>query len=139
VAIAIEHVGSTAVSGLAAKPILDIDVVLRSVTDVGEAIRCLAEFGYQHDGDQGVTGREAFESPGGLPSHHLYVVVQCSEPLRNHIRFRDYLRSQSAAKEYEHLKRSLAEQFRDDCEGYTRGKTAFIQAVLRQSCKTAEV
>jgi len=62
-AAAIEHVGSTAVPGLAAKPIIDIDVLLRSAADLPEAITRLATLGYQHRGDLGVPGREAFDRP----------------------------------------------------------------------------
>ena len=127
VAIAVEHVGSTAVPGLASKPILDVDVVVSSATEVAQAIRRLGELGYQHVGDQGVTGREAFESPHDSCPHHLYLVVRGSEPLRNHIRFRDYLRTHPhTAREYERLKHKLAEQFREDREGYTQGKAEFV-------------
>jgi len=140
VAIAVEHVGSTAVPGLASKPILDVDVVVRSASDIVEAIRRLGEFGYQHVGDQGVTGREAFESPRDSCPHHLYVVVRGSDPLRNHIQFRDYLRTHPhRVMEYERLKHKLAEQFREDREGYTRGKTEFVEKVLRLARKTVEV
>ena len=88
-ALTVEHVGSTAVPGLAAKPILDIDVVLGAASQVVEAIHRLAKIGYRHRGDLGIAGREAFASPPNTTAHHLYVVVQGSEPWRNHIQFRD--------------------------------------------------
>jgi GrpB-like predicted nucleotidyltransferase (UPF0157 family) len=135
VAVTIEHVGSTAVLGLAAKAILDVDVVVRSASDAGEAIRRLGEFGYQHLGDQGIRGREAFNRPPDTAPHHLYVVVQGSEPLRNHIQFRDYLRAHpEKAKEYQRLKQTLAAHFRDDRDGYTEAKTEFVRVALRQEC-----
>src|SRR5579859_2546369 len=68
----IEHVGSTAVPGLPAKPIIDLDAVVRS-GDVSEAIRRLSSIGYAHLGDRGVTGREALAAPESAPAHHLYV------------------------------------------------------------------
>lgn len=64
VAVAVEHVGSTAVPGLAAKPIIDLDVVVRSSDDVPTAVRLLESLGYRHEGDLGVPGREAFLAIG---------------------------------------------------------------------------
>jgi len=78
----IDHVGSTSIPGAAAKPIIDIDVVLKSAADIPEAIEALAKAGYHHLGDLGITGREAFESPSGPPLHHLYVVVLGAENAR---------------------------------------------------------
>jgi GrpB-like predicted nucleotidyltransferase (UPF0157 family) len=136
-AVAIEQVGSTAVPGLASKPILDIDIVVRSEPDVGEVIVRLGEFGYNHRGDLGIRGREAFHSPRDIFHHHLYLVAQDSEPLRNHIRFRDYLRANPrTAEDYQRLKQALAEFFRDDREGYTNGKAEFVQDVLRRASET---
>ena len=71
-AVAIEHVGSTAVPGLAAKPIIDLDVVIADRADLPAVIQQLRPLGYQHEGDLGVPGREAFTTPAG-PPHHLYV------------------------------------------------------------------
>jgi GrpB-like predicted nucleotidyltransferase (UPF0157 family) len=130
----IDHVGSTAIPGAAAKPIIDIDVVLKSPAGVPKAIRALEEAGYKHLGDLGITGREAFESPADLPAHHLYVVVLGGREHTRHVRFRDYLRSHPEdTKRYSALKKSLAEKFRDDREAYTEAKTAFIEAILRQA------
>src|SRR5271156_1928469 len=72
-ASAVEHVGSTAVPGLAAKPIIDIDVLLASETMLPGAIERLARLGYVHQGDLGIPEREAFLTPADVPSHHLYV------------------------------------------------------------------
>ena len=84
----IEHVGSTAVPGLAAKPIIDIDVVVADEADVAEAIAMLAAAGYPHKGDAGVPGREAFDQPPHLPEHHLYLCVEGAGPLVAHLRLR---------------------------------------------------
>jgi len=133
VAIAIEHVGSTAVPGLAAKPIIDMDVVVPSPAEVPEAIRRLARLGYVHKGDLGIPGRAAFRPPADLPHHHLYVCAQDSPVLRNHLAFRDYLRSHpDTARRYDDLKRDLARRYRDDREAYTEAKTAFITGILRR-------
>jgi GrpB-like predicted nucleotidyltransferase (UPF0157 family) len=92
-ATAIEHVGSTAVPGLAAKPVIDIDVLVRSATDLPLVIKRLASVGYEHHGDLGVTGREAFRAPADYCPHHLYVCPPDNEEYRRHITFRDHLRA----------------------------------------------
>ena len=127
----IEHVGSTAVPGLAAKPILDIDVVVADEADVAEAIAMLAAAGYPHKGDAGVPERAAFDQPQHLPEHHLYVCVEGAAPLVAHLRLRDHLRTNpGTAAQYSALKRGLAAAYGDDRAGYTEAKTAFIEAVL---------
>jgi GrpB-like predicted nucleotidyltransferase (UPF0157 family)/chloramphenicol 3-O-phosphotransferase len=128
----VEHVGSTSVPGLAAKPVIDIDVVVRSPDEVAVAIQRLRSLGYVYQGDKGVRGREAFMWPPGAEPHHLYVVVAGSQPHSDHVRFRDYLRQHpDVANEYAVLKRSLAEEHRDDRLGYTDAKSEFVAVVLR--------
>lgn len=128
----VEHVGSTSVPGLAAKPVIDVDVVVRSPDDVAVAIERLRSLGYVYQGDKGIGGREAFMWPAGAEPHHLYVVVAGSQPHRDHVRFRDYLRQhQDVANDYAALKRSLAEEHRDDRLGYTDAKSEFVAGVLR--------
>jgi GrpB-like predicted nucleotidyltransferase (UPF0157 family) len=89
----IEHVGSTSVPGLAAKPIIDMDVVVGSADEVRGAIERLSSIGYVHQGNNGIAGREAFMWPSGAQPHHLYVVVEGSQPHLDHIEFRNYLRA----------------------------------------------
>jgi len=128
----VEHVGSTSVPGLAAKPIVDIDVVVRSVEDVPSAIERLRSLGYVYQGDKGIEGREAFMWPPGARRHHLYVVVRGSPPHEAHVDFRDYLRAHpEAAREYGALKKRLAERHGDDSLAYGEAKTGFVTGVLR--------
>ena len=146
-AIAIEHVGSTSVPGLAAKPIIDIDVVIPSRDDLPSAVMRLALLGYRHEGDIGVPGREAFGRDGDeeiprdgsgrrWPAHHLYVCAMDSKELERHLTFRDWLRSNPAvAADYGALKRRLADACRDDRDAYTEAKTNFIEAALAQALK----
>jgi GrpB-like predicted nucleotidyltransferase (UPF0157 family) len=127
----IEHVGSTAVAGLPAKPIIDLDVVIATRADLPVVLSRLRPLGYHHEGDLGVPGREAFTTPPGAPSHHLYVCAADSPQLANHLTFRDYLRAHpEAARTYADLKRSLAQRMRADRSAYAEGKTAFIEQVL---------
>jgi GrpB-like predicted nucleotidyltransferase (UPF0157 family) len=131
----VEHVGSTAVPGLAAKPIVDLDVVVRSSDDVPAAIELLRGLGYTYQGDKGVPGREAFLWPPDTTPHHLYVVVVGTEPLLAHLAFRDHLREHpETAAEYGALKRRLADEYRDDRLGYTDAKSEFVLGVL-SSCR----
>jgi len=88
-----EHVGSTAVPGLPAKPIIDADVVVPADDVLPVAVARLAAAGWAPEGDLGITGREAFEPRDDLPYHHLYVVVDGSLPHRDHIDLRDLLRT----------------------------------------------
>jgi GrpB-like predicted nucleotidyltransferase (UPF0157 family) len=130
-AAGIEHVGSTAVPGLDAKPIVDIDVVIRHAEDLGEVVRRLAGLGYEHLGDLGIVGREAFRPQPDLPRHHLYVCAAGAPVLQAHLTLRDALRADPAlAASYAALKHELAKRFQDDRDSYAEGKTAFITAVL---------
>ena len=133
-ASAIEHVGGTAVPGLAAKPILDIDVLLHSASGFPLAIQHLGSLGYQHQGDLGVSGREAFRRPPHDIPHHLYVLGPESGEYIRHIRFRNHLRANPEdARAYERLKRRLAQQYRDNREVYGQAKTQFVEAILRRA------
>jgi GrpB-like predicted nucleotidyltransferase (UPF0157 family) len=132
IALAIEHVGSTAVPGLAAKPIIDIDVVVTSLSHLSEAVTRLAVLGYTHQGDLGIRGRDAFTAPPSKPKHHLYVCPAESVELRRHRMFRDYLRAHpDAAATYSALKKDAARRFLDDRISYTASKGAFVEEVLR--------
>ena len=133
IAIRIEHVGSTAVVGLAAKPIIDLDVVIPRRSDLPFVVARLGGLGYQHRGDLGILDREAFRAPENHPAHHLYVCSQDSLALRNHIVFRDHLRAHPAdAAAYSMLKKQLAEVCGGDIDRYVEGKTDFILSILAQ-------
>jgi len=132
VALSIEHIGSTSVPGLAAKPIIDIDVVVRA-EDMAKAIALLATIGYVHDGDGGIPGRERFEQPASLPLHHLYVCAEDNAELKRHLTFRGYLRVHpEAAAAYGSLKKRLAAEHGDDREGYSVAKTEFVTDILQK-------
>ena len=127
--------------GLAAKPTIDILILLSSETGLPAAIERLGTVGYTHEGDLGVRGREAFANPPGISAHdhHVYVCPPSSEQYRHQIAFRDYLRASSdVARAYGDLKRDLAIRFCDDRVGYSKAKTAFILDVLRRSATKIE-
>jgi GrpB-like predicted nucleotidyltransferase (UPF0157 family) len=134
VALRIEHVGSTSVPGLAAKPIIDLVVVVAARQDVSAAIDRLASLGYRHQGNLGVDDREAFEHAPDLPRHNLYVCPQATIGLVNQLAVRDYLRAHpEASRRYGELKKRLAAEFPNDIESYVFGKTDFVLDVLRRS------
>jgi GrpB-like predicted nucleotidyltransferase (UPF0157 family) len=132
--VTVEHVGSTAVPGLVAKPIIDLDLVIPSSDDIPEAIARLAALGYAHRGDLGIAGREAFSPPSGSPKHHLYACPTDSEELRRHLLFRDALRSDPrTAADYEAVKKAAALRFRDDRVAYNEAKSRFVEEVLSRA------
>ena len=131
VAESIEHIGSTSVPGLAAKPVIDIDVVVPTTAMSDAAAARLVALGYHALGTQGIEHRFRFRPPPGDPPHNLYVVLSGSRAHKNHMALRAYLRRHAdAAAEYAALKRELATAFRDDRRGYLRAKTDFILHIL---------
>ena len=132
--IGIEHVGSTAVEGLSAKPCIDIDVIIRDYS-IFDAVVCkLKTIGYIHEGDLGIKDREAFKysDKPHLLNHHLYVCPQDSEELHRHITFRDFLRSNpEAVKKYSLSKETAALLFPDSIDQYIEYKSPCIEELYK--------
>lgn len=132
--LCIEHVGSTSVEGLAAKPVIDIDVVIESMAQFETVKKKLASIGYFHEGDLGIHGREAFSFSGKehLQKHHLYVCPKDSDELFRHLKFRDYLRTHpNAVKEYGRVKMAGAKLFPEDIEKYIEYKSPCIEKMYK--------
>ncbi len=133
--ISIEHVGSTSIEGLAAKPIIDIDVVVHQ-KDFSKVKSKFSGLGYIHQGDLGIPGREAFDLIDAkkkdlLPDHHLYVCDKDNPELKRHIWFRDYLRNSPLyIKKYEKIKKDAAKRHPFDIDSYIKCKNAFIEKIL---------
>lgn len=135
---AVEHVGSTSVPGLAAKPIIDIDVVV-DPDDLPAAIAALETLGYVHRGDLGVTDRDAFNAPDEDPRRHVYVCRRGTLNVRNHLAVRAVLRSRPDLRdEYGAVKTALASEPDMDIDTYIAGKSAVLQKVLGVSDLTRE-
>ena len=133
-AVAIEHVGSTAVPGLSAKPIIDIDVVMESYALFPQVVEALAKIGYLHEGNLGIPEREAFcyEGKEHLRKHHLYVCPASSRELYRHLAFRDHLRTHpDGVKRYSEAKEEAARLHPQDIDGYIRHKSPCIQEIYR--------
>jgi len=134
----VEHVGSTAVPGLAAKPVIDVDVIVAE-DDLPAAIAALTSVGYAHRGDLGVEGREAFHPPDEDPRRNVYVCVAGNLNVRNHLAVRDVLRSRDDLRdEYGAVKLSLAREADLDITAYIARKSAVLQKVLAASDLTEE-
>jgi len=145
----IQHVGSTSIPGIAAKPIIDIAVHLRSLVDALYCITPLMELGYECLGEFGIPGRIYFRKPTDSPlpgqshdgvgrTHQIHMYELDHEQYEKQIIFRDYLRAHpNAASEYEALKRDLAQKHAGDIEAYALAKSDFVLEVLARARATA--
>jgi len=147
--IDVQHVGSTAIPGCAAKPVIDIDIIVDNNDNVKRSIELLAPLGYRYQGDLGVLDRQAFDREDNtVPyaegrtwtyDHNMYVCLAGATSLRNHLAFRDYLRSNpEEVSEYSELKRRLASEYPHDIDSYIEGKCDFIVGILAKVGFTAE-
>lgn len=133
--VRIEHVGSTSVPGLAAKPIIDIDVVVADEAQVPIVLRLIEAAGYRWVGDLDVGGREAFEptSTPALATHHLYLVVENNRAHSDHWLLREALTGRpDLIERYATLKRQNLTLANGDAERYTALKAAFVAEVLSE-------
>ena len=129
----IQHIGSTAVPGLGAKPVIDIMVGVADLAAGEKCIHPLEDLGYEHRGEAGIPGRLYFRK-GASRTHHLHMVKRGGAFWETHTRFRDYLRSHpDEASRYYKLKKQLAARFGADREAYTEGKAPFIESVLARA------
>lgn len=130
--IGIEHVGSTSVEGMSAKPCIDLDVIIEDYSVFDTVVSKLESIGYIHEGDLGIKDREAFKysDKPHLKTHHLYVCPQYSEELHRHMSFRDYLRSHpEAVRKYSSVKETAARMFPEDIDKYIEYKSPCIEEI----------
>ncbi len=128
--VCIEHVGSTSVEGLSAKPIIDIDVVISDYSVFDSIVSKLSTIGYFHVGDLEIKEREVFKysDKPHLRKHHLYVCPQNSKELLRHITFRDFLKNNpEAVKKYGKVKENAAKLFPDNMDKYIEYKTPCVE------------
>ena len=139
----VEHIGSTAVPGLAAKPVIDIGVGIRSFADSPALIPCIERLGYVYEPtlEQLLPERRFFWK--GTPTVHTYYLhlAEVDNPvLRRPLQFRDYLRKHpGTAAEYGALKEELAKRCGQDIEAYVSGKTEFVENVMFQIDKESKI
>ena len=133
--LGVEHVGSTSVEGMSAKPCIDLDVIIRDASVLEAVIARLAAIGYIHEGDLGIPGREAFKytDKPHLQTHHLYVCPRDSRELHRHITFREFLKSHpEAVRQYSRVKETAAQLFPDDIDRYIAYKSPCIEELYAQ-------
>jgi len=133
--ISIEHVGSTSVKGLYAKPIIDMNIVIDSGNILPDIIQRLAKINYTHVGDLGISGREAFSyvDKPHLMEHHLYVCPKDSLEHKRQVTFRDYLRLHpDDCERYSKIKIEMAEKFPHDINSYINGKQPVILEIYEK-------
>jgi len=121
------HIGSTAIPGMWAKPIIDILVIVRDIEKVDRLNHSMSAVGYQAMGEFGIQGRRFFIKGGDHRTHHVHVFQKGSAHIRRHLDFRDFMIVHpKEAASYADLKRSLATRFGSDIDSYCRGKELFI-------------
>lgn len=131
----IQHVGSTAVPGLAAKPIVDIAVLMASPAVISRCRQPLGKIGYLDRGDVGGDGGYLFvkEREPDVRTHYLHLITGADAQWTNYLYFRDKLRADASLRDdYASLKQELQERFASDLRGYTAAKGAFIRRVLKR-------
>ena len=137
-AIAIHHIGSTAISQIHAKPIIDMLVVVKYIIKVDTQNSALEALGYQAMGEFGISGRRFFRkgNEAGIRTHHIHTFEVNSPQIERHLRFRDYMISHPKdAHQYSELKQELANKYYNNIEGYMDGKTGFIKAMDMKAAK----
>ena len=132
--VGIHHIGSTSVPGLAAKPVIDFLVEAADIDRVDELNDRMLKLGYEARGEYGIPSRRFFPKGGNQRSHHVHVFPVGHHRVKDHLLFRDYLRAfPEEARAYEKLKRSLADEFPHDIDGYCDGKDEFIKELNRRA------
>ena len=131
-ALRIEHIGSTAIEGMSAKPIIDLMVAVQSLNEAEVWIPTLEALGYEYRPDEAVADRLFFaKGSHSRRTHHLSLAEPTSKFYAEKLLFRDYLRSrQEAFGEYLRMKQELALRHAEDRGSYTVGKKAFVERIL---------
>ena len=133
--ISIYHIGSTSVPGLAAKPIIDMMAVVRSLEKVDDARGKFSELGYEYLGEFGIAGRRYFRKGGDERTHQIHI-FQADDwnNIGRHLAFRDYMRTHEKERaEYAKIKTALAQRFPYDIDGYCDGKDAFVREMEKRA------
>ena len=132
--IDIHHIGSTAVEGLQAKPIIDLMPVVKDIEKIDPFNEAMKQLGYQAKGENGIDGRRHFQKGGDQRTHHVHIFEQSNPEIERHLAFRDYLRAHPAvAQKYGELKAGLAQQYPYEIASYAQGKAKLITETLEKA------
>lgn len=130
--VAVHHIGSTAIPGIHAKPIIDLLVEVQSIIQVDKHNSLMEQLGYEVMGEFGMPDRRFFRknNPNGIRTHHIHIFNPSSAQVNRHLAFRDYMIAHPTdAKQYSDLKRKLAHQYPTHIDGYVDGKDSFIKTI----------
>lgn len=136
--VAIHHIGSTAIPNIYAKPVVDLLIEVRSITEVDEQSSEMESLGYEVKGEFGITGRRYFrkDNQQGIRTHQIHVFEIGSVQIERHLAFRDYMIAHPLdARKYSELKRKLAEEHSDSIDRYMDGKDDFIKEIDRRAAR----
>ncbi len=136
--VAVHHIGSTAISNIYAKPIIDMLVEVNDITQLDERGSVMEALGYEVMGEFGIPGRRYFrkDNQGGVRTHHVHTFEIGSPEVERHLAFRDYMIAHPEdAQKYSELKRKLMKQYPNNINGYMDGKDGFIKEMDRKASK----
>ncbi|QPC47874.1 GrpB family protein [Mangrovibacillus cuniculi] len=134
VALNIHHIGSTAVLGLSAKPVIDILIEVKNITIADSFNKDMEELGYEVKGENGIEGRRYFQKGGSNRTHHVHVFQHGSPDVERHVAFRDFLRVHpDEAARYGQLKETLASRFPYDMAAYIDGKNDLVLEIEKKA------
>jgi GrpB-like predicted nucleotidyltransferase (UPF0157 family) len=134
--VAIHHIGSTAIPGIYAKPVIDFLIEVKNIRETDAQTAVIGALGYEAMGEFGLPGRRYFrkESSRGIRTHHVHTYEANSPEISRHLAFRDYMIAHpDAAQQYSELKRQLAKQYPQDIEGYMDGKDEFVKVMEKKA------
>jgi GrpB-like predicted nucleotidyltransferase (UPF0157 family) len=136
--VAIHHIGSTAIPNIYAKPVVDLLVEVRDITEVDGRSSAMESLGYEVMGEYGIPGRRYFrkDDQEGIRTHHIHAFEAGSAGVERHLAFRDYMIAHPGdAQRYSELKRRLAEEHPQSIDGYMDGKDGFIKEMDRRAAQ----
>lgn len=136
--VAIRHIGSTAIPNIYAKPVVDLLVEVKDVTEVDRRSSAMKSLGYEVMGEYGIPDRRYFrrDNQEGVRTHNIHAFETGSAELERHIAFRDYMIAHPEdAQRYSELKRKLAEEHPQNIDGYMDGKDSFIKEMDRRAAQ----
>jgi GrpB-like predicted nucleotidyltransferase (UPF0157 family) len=140
--VAIHHIGSTAIPGIYAKPIIDLLIEVKAIAKVDECDRAMEDLGYEVMGEYGISGRRYFRKndAAGVRTHHVHTFEVNTPEVEKHLIFRDYMTAhQEEAQRYSELKCELARKYPDDIDRYVEGKAEFIQGINEKAARWHEL
>ena len=132
--IDIHHIGSTAIPGIKAKPVIDVLVEVKDIEGVDQYNYKMKELGYEAMGEYGIPKRRFFRKGGNNRTHHIHIFQVGNEEIERHINFKEYLIAHpDKAREYSKLKEKLVNKYTYDVENYTNSKSDFIKEIDKKA------